>query len=113
MYVLPVIRDEDADAVGEGEAAVHRLGRLRLAVLERDASHRPGAVARADALGVDHDADVGVVDRAVGADTEPERRAGRERLRAERLARRRRQDRAHERAVGVVLAITPLITLDT
>ena len=50
--------------------------------------------------GVDDDADVGVVHRAVGPDADTERRAGRERLRAEHLAGRRLQDVAHVLAVG-------------
>ena len=69
--------------------------------VERDAPHacpcrRPARCSS----GVDDDADVGVVHRAVGPDADAERRAGRERLRAERLAGGRLQHVADVLPVG-------------
>src|SRR5262245_65807064 len=93
-------RYEDADAVGEREVLGHRLGRLWLAVDEPDLAHRAGAVARADAVVGDHDANVREVEGAVGRDAEPEGGAGADRLRPGPFACRRLQHRAHERAVG-------------
>src|SRR4051794_20634672 len=91
----------DADAVRERELAVHDLGRLRVALgVECDAAHVAGAVAGADALGRRDDADVGEEDRTVGRDADPERGAGLERLRAQRVAGGRLQDVADVLARG-------------
>src|SRR5689334_1839210 len=79
--------DPDADAVGEREPLVHYLRGLRFAVDEVHTAHRTGVVPGADTLVGDDDADVRVVEVAVRGDTDTQRRADRERLRAELLAR--------------------------
>ena len=91
---------------GNARPVAHHLGRLRLAVDEADAPDRAVRTG-ADAVGRDHDADVGVVEGAVGTDAEAERRSRGEGLLAERLARGRLEHRAQELAVGVVLVDDP------
>src|SRR5215218_9162061 len=92
----------DADAVREREAAAHDLGWLRLAVDESDSAHRalrPGA----DAIAGDRDPDVGEVQRAVGADAEPERRPRREGALTEALVGWRLEHCSHVATIRVVL----------
>ena len=104
---------KDADAVGEGEAAVHGLGRSGLAVHEVDPADRAGVVARPDPVGADHDPDVGVEEVALPVHPDPERGAGPVRLRSEGVPGRGLEDVAEVGAVASNSAMTPLITLDT
>src|SRR5262249_41210197 len=99
-----VLRFEHPDAVGKVEARVERFGRLWLTVDEGDAPHGAETVAGADSTWADDETEVGIVERSVRVDAEPERAAGRKGLRSEMLAGRRLEDAADEVAVGVELA---------